>query len=286
MRPQVATLVILAAVAAIGCGDGEDAGTGEGQGGAPIDGVAATVEVLEFEALGSERPRGLFRASMAATAVPRGDMEIAREGDCRLLVPIPFEVCEPACDGLCVDGECRPYPTPRSAGPIEVRGARSPATLAFGEPGYDLVVHEGALLSPGGAITASAPGDEVAGFELTAIAPSAPELDFVDFLTLDASDDLTFRFAAEPDARVRVRLAAGETHGRPPNAAIECDAPDTGSLTVPRALLEPFVEPSLWGDCGRCPLSSVARYRSAIAATADGPVALLLTSELQFLSSI
>jgi hypothetical protein len=68
-------------------------------------------------------------------------------------------------------------------------------------------------------------------------------------------------------ARVHLLLNANNLgHGMAFDAIIECEGPDSGELTIPRALIEAF--PPVQGDLAACegsdcPLSLLTRYLSA-----------------------
>jgi hypothetical protein len=273
---------------------GADATVADAAGDAGDDGVTfgelpAHVDVRESWFVGSEEPFPNVRAALLATAAPRADREVAREGDCRLLEPSPVGRCDAPCDaGLCVAGECLPYPPPRSAGPIEVTGLIDDLTLEFAESlGYEAHHTTPAeLFVADAAIRVDAAGEAVAGFALAAAAPAlADVVELRDGRLLVRGGDGELRLSwtpVEPDARIRLALAAGEEHGRPPHAVIECDVADTGALAVPAALVDAFAAPQNFGGCGRCPVSTFTRYRRDVADTADGLVELVVASELVF----
>jgi hypothetical protein len=205
---------------------------------------------------------------------PQFQVEAAREGDCVLHEYEP-SLCEPACDGLCVDETCRAYPEYLSAGTLHVEGLGDPVEL---EP--DALTFWGAeyradVAAPpaGTAISVCADGDDTAGFtaEVVAVEP----LDVVlldDLIVLRDGEDLPIDWtpSSDPEARVRLTLNTdNERHGLPYPATIVCDAPDQGQLVVPQALIERFpavtAPPPGPVACSSsdCPVSRLVRYRAA-----------------------
>jgi hypothetical protein len=78
-------------------------------------------------------------------------------------------------------------------------------------------------------------------------------------------------------------------HGLPPNAVIECEGSDTGSVTIPARLIEAFPALVTADTCSGiacvsidCPPSTLARYRSGSAAAGSEQVELRIQSEVKF----
>ena len=116
-----------------------------------------------------------------------------------------------------------------------------------------------------------------------AVAPLVSDVEQT--VTLAGGADRTFTWQPGGNAtRVRLSLIAdNECHGCPWRAVIECDAPDTGSLTVPRAMIEAFPETHPFCAGSDCPTSSLARYaRTTAAVPGGGRVALEVASEAVF----
>lgn len=283
-------LALFGLIAAVACGDGGNASPDGGVGndaGPSVDAdvdpaprferYAATIEVIENSAItGDATSYGYIAAGFAPAPFPTLHAEAAREGSCRLLL-WENPRCEPACvDAACVATDtCEPYPSPQSAGTLTLAGLHTTAVL---EPnalnGYFANV-ESDLFANGARITASAEGDDLGAFEISVDAPDVDNLAVQDAGTLDFpafQPDANFEFrwaATDPSARVRLRMAADAAHGQPFAAVIECDAPDTGSLTIPAALLTEFIAPQHW-SCGECPVESLTRYRHATMDLAGG----------------
>ncbi len=250
--------------------------------------VAEGVYVSEEE---GPRPFGRLSGAIATAAPVSFHTETMREGNCRLLT---FQVaqCDPYCDGICVDtDECVPWPTYVSAGRIDFEGLASSVALVpeppinyYNPTSYPIPED---LFDACDAITATAAGGDVPAFEVTAFGVDdlSPDVTGVN-ITLDDEDDFTLTW--EPsgcESRVRLTLnAPNEAHGLPYTAIIECDGPDTGSLTVPRSLIEAFPPTSGQAICVLidCPLSTFTRYTRGTASIGADEVELVVASELQF----
>jgi hypothetical protein len=284
---------------AIGCGGGGgapdgapgDAGPAGDASGPPIF-DSPPVSILVAEAVwGSGVPYGDVRAT--AYDQPQSfHTEIAREGACRLLA-YRASACDPACDydqWCTADGECVAWPTVQSAGRITLSGLATPVTLSFFGSYYrvDQYPLPGELFDPGDPISASAPGADVAGFTVTAagVAPATLAMtgEQSDELHLYDGDDVTVSWSpADPAARVRLELLSpNQSHGMPSNWILQCDAPDLGSLVIPRELVESVPEQPRLEACVSvdCPPSTFLRYRRGT--TSGGQVELLIASETYF----
>lgn len=294
-------LLLLALVLLGGCGDdddGEDAGRDGGTpdagpdpdcGTPPDPGAAPTLgRVAVFEDESPWDGRASIRGDFAAGGPVVWQTETGREGDCRLLeLETSPEGCD-LCETLCVGGVCEPFPDPLSAGTITLTGANVPVTLTYDYGFYYLYELVPDLFDAGDLIGVSASGDEVPAFALEALAPPAlvsAELQDDEILLSD-DEDFVFRWTpAGCDARVRLTLNANNAgHGLPYAAILECDAPDTGSLTIARALIQGFPPTYRWEACAGsdCPLSSLARYTRDETALAGGTVELLVGSRVLF----
>jgi len=250
--------------------------------------VAEGVHISEEE---GERSYGRLSGAISASAPTPFHTEAMREGNCRLLT---FQVaqCEPYCSGICVaTNQCEPWPTYASAGRVDVDGLKASLTLVPEAPlnYYNPTTYPipEDLFDACDAITATAAGGDVPAFDLHAAGVDnlAPETTGANITIENGSD---FTLAWEPsgcDARVRLTLnAPNQAHGLPYTAILECDGPDTGSLTVPRSLIEAFPETAGQVICVSidCPLSTFARYTRDTASIGSGDVELVVASELQF----
>ena len=250
--------------------------------------------LLRESRFGSYDAYGYASAELHATDDHALHREIDAAGACRLL-GFEFGFCDPACtDGLCnSDDECVPWNSFESAGDIAITGGTAPFDLIYTDGWYytDPPGLPGDLFDEGDSLRARADGAEVPSFDLTIGAVTSLDLD------LDGADNDELRIVdgadatvtwSSPQANARVCLTLRSPnlgHGMPYTRILECDAPDTGSLTVPRALVEAFpLQPRLRICAGHdCPPSSLRRYRRAASPTPAGDIELVVGSEREFL---
>lgn len=205
---------------------------------------------------------------------PQLQVEAAREGDCVLHEYEP-SLCEPACDGFCVDESCRAYPQYLSAGTLHVSGPGDPVALEPDALTFWGAQYRGEIAAPpaGAVIEVCADGGDTAGFTAGVVAVEPLDVELPDdLITLTDGEDLVLAWtpSADPEARVRLTLNTdNEQHGQPYPATIVCDAPDQGQLVVPQALIERFPAitappPGPVACSGTdCPVSRLIRYRGA-----------------------
>ena len=195
--------------------------------------------------------------------------EVQRSGDCRLLT-FKSARCDTFCQGVCVDTNvCKPFPTRLSAGPLSFSGIKTPVTVPPNTANYyvpDPPV-SGDLFDAGATVTVKAAGAEFKAFSLTGNGVPALETTALvnDEIKLDDNSDYRFTWtpSGNPQARLWLTLNANNLgHGAPYEGIIECDAADTGSLTIAKELIKPFPDTFRWEICaGRdCPLSSALLY--------------------------
>jgi len=303
MRTTTALLLLALALPAACGDDGGDSSDGPpaavdgGPDAAPgADGAPATT-IGELQLVETRAPwgaSGVLDGVFVAEGLPRWHTEVATGGTCRLL-RFQAAFCDPPCSGFCREGNvCLPFPTFTDAGRLTVTGAKAPITA---DPGpYGFVGHGyGAslpadLFDDGDLLTARFAGGPLPAFEVAArgVAPLVVTL-ANDELPLPNGADVTFRWTAAPagaDTRVRLTLNANNAggHGSPYAAILECDAPDTGSLVIPRAMIEAFPATYRWEVCAGsdCPLSSATRYRRGAADLAAGRVDFLAGARVSF----
>ena len=186
-------------------------------------------------------------------------------GDCTLFEPeAPF--CETSCGGRAIctgDDECTPYPTARSVGTVELRGLGS-GQLRLTPIAGNYMPDKGTLPYPpcseGERVTLRAEGDDYSAFSLEAqcIAP----LSFDAAIELAPGRDLQLAWGAPGDpelARVSVKLDISHHGGA--KGTVECEASDTGELTIPSALLDRLVELGVAGF----PTLALTRRASSVA---------------------
>jgi hypothetical protein len=246
--------------------------------------VAGELTVLDGGGLGH-----MWRAPLVfggfPTEPPVWHTEVLADGACRVLAYEPA-FCDPPCDGVCVaPGACVAWPTYRSAGSITVEGLAAPLVV---DPSFDAsyITFGGLpdpLFSPGATITLAAAGSEIDAFSLSAPAPArvaVPAYDAAGTVTLP-DEDLALSWP-DPDPAARIRIivhSGGAPHGTPPATVLTCDAPDTGSLAIPRAAIAAL--PSLGVGCIKghdCARFGIARYHQRSTLTSDGLVFLTVAA--------
>jgi hypothetical protein len=297
-------LVVVIACAACG-GDDDGAPPPDGDGGnpnceasdgAPASGVVKIGGITDIQGT---------RAAVEAMLVegtdwqffdmsPQVQVESARAGDCVLYEWEPA-FCDPDCgEGICVDGECKPFPGTISAGTLRIVAGGQLIEANPDAPGFwGSYYREELLAAPmaGVEVAFCAGGAEAGGFgaileavtPLTGAAPDDGIIELVD------GEDLVVAWDAPSDARVRLTLNAfNEFHGQPYPAVIECDAEDTGELVIAQELVEAFPPferlPDVPPDCGGsdCPRSELIRYRSHRVDEDDLKLEIRVESAVQF----
>lgn len=217
--------------------------------------------------------------------------EEQRIGACRLLTFKPAQ-CDSFCIGVCVERNvCKPYPSRLSAGKIQYSGLKVPVSLSpqFGNYYYADPPITGDLFDAGAAVSVAAAGGEFAGFSASGIGVATLEATSVvdDEIKLEDTADYVFTWKPGSDPRARLRLtinANNRGHGAPYEGIIECDAPDTGSLTIAKELIVPFPDTFRWEICaGRdCPLSDALRYTVSEAQAGSRRVSFIVGSRRSF----
>lgn len=288
-------LVTLSALAAC---DGAPAGSGSPDlGGSIPDGgeapsfssPAGSVSAIEMRTV-----YGLVNeltASFFTDEQPSFHREVQRIGSCRLLSFVPAQ-CDVFCIGVCVERNvCKPYPSRIAAGPLVFSGMKVPVTLTPKQSNYyyaDPLV-KGDLFDQGNPVGVSATGGDFGAFSLTTAGVATLETDSVvnDEIRLEDTANYTFTWKPSGDPRARLRLtlnANNRGHGAPYEGIIECDAPDSGSLTIDKGLIVPFPDTYRWEICaGRdCPLSSALRYTETEGMAGARKVTLTVGSRRSF----
>lgn len=212
--------------------------------------------------------------------------ESAREGSCRLEKPrVPF--CTPACGAdVCVeDNVCRAYPTALSVGTVTLSGVKTSGgetTLTLKEAAKAYQAPPGTTFayppfSEGEPVRLSASGGELTPFELSATGVAPLWLDNQS-LELEAGKPLELKWTPPVDAAASsVHVKLDISHHGGSKGMIECDADDTGALSIPAALLSQLLELGVAGF----PTVVVTRTVSDRKGTGVGSVALVIASSTE-----
>jgi hypothetical protein len=202
-----------------------------------------------------------------------------QEGDCRLVGhQNPF--CSPDCaSGMrCAAGnKCVPEPTGLSAGTVTIAGLSAPVTMMpspMRRYDYNTLPHPG--FTPGAEIQLRAAGAEVPAFFLRGfgVAP-------LDLLTtgtvLEPGKDLVLAWTPGPPGPARVAFDVTiDQHGLT-RATLSCETADTGTATVPAALVDALVALGTTG----VPKVRVARRTADAVTLTSGCVELQVTTAVE-----
>lgn len=220
-------------------------------------------------------------------------VEAMNDGTCRLRT-YAVGNCDNCINGFCVaPDECRPFSPGASAGAMTLTGTKSALTMSeifTGTYRPDEYPIPGDLFDDGDPITIATAGDTVPAFSIQTAGVAPLDITFTDDeITLVDGQDYTFNWtpAGGNADRIRVTInATGIGHGTPRVAILECDGPDTGSLTIPSAFVDAFPDIMAEELCFGydCACSSITRYtRGAVDSIADADVELIVGSQVDFL---
>ena len=213
--------------------------------------------------------------------------EVAQEdGDCRLEKPrVPF--CDGGCGSdVCVeDGVCQPYATGHAVGEVKLSGVNSMgggSELVLKEIAKSYQPPAGTMFAyppfaEGDPITVHAAGGDYAAFDLGAkgVAPVAFSSD--DFeLEEGKALALTWNGSTDPKA-ARVRIKLDISHHGGSRGQIECDADDSGALTISAALMSELIGLGVAGF----PSVILTRVSTGSARIAVGRVELAVSSKVE-----
>lgn len=214
--------------------------------------------------------------------------ESAREGQCRLLRYSP-STCNPACDSAsqtCIDGTCASKTVPRSVGTVSLSGVLpEPVEIVPVLTGSYYWQSMGVRLDEGTEVGVQAEGAVGPAFFLSArttVAPTPSEDWDAQMAARQAGEDVTLAWSnPSASARVYLRMTTGiGTHGGISPVELECEGPDSGTLTLPGAFLDDLYAQG-W-SCGECGVNALYRYRLSEQQTSEGLVELRARSRVTF----
>ncbi|MFO0745980.1 MAG: hypothetical protein U1F43_09935 [Myxococcota bacterium] len=226
-----------------------------------------------------------LRGRVLDGAVVAFHTEAERQGQCRLL-RYQATLCDPACepDQRCVASTCVADPGLLSAGRVTLAGVQATAIAVEPSAIDDYFWDAEGSFAPG-LIELSAAGDAVGAFALEACPVEAPAPAADWSAALDArgagADAVLAWTDAVPGARIYLRMTTGiATHGGISPVEVECEGPDTGSLTLPGAYLDALYAQG-WG-CGECGDNALYRYRAAETTASGHTLQLRVQSAAHF----
>ena len=290
-----------------GCGSSSgDTGTGAGSDASTPDG-GGTGEDAGAADSGGPALVGAFQVSLVADtgSAPAYTLVIGKvndgptpeqivweqntvDGDCRLLKPrVPY--CETSCTGgaVCVeDDTCQNYPTAQSVGTVQVTGLRTKAgDTEFSmdvvansyQPSGDLEIQYPPC-DEGADITFAASGsDFTPGFTLQAKGIISLEL-LNGKITLEKGKGLTLTWTPPGVSGISIiHVKLDISHHGGTKGKIECDAVDTGSLSLSSVLLDKLLNLGVAGY----PSIVVTRRSTGSATIAAGLVDLVVGSGVE-----
>jgi hypothetical protein len=197
------------------------------------------------------------------------------DGDCELWVPTNASCTAGCSGGVCSATDvCSPFPREVSAGPVTVNGVGSEFTVT---PVTTRFVYQAPSALPNPPCTEGADVSvSGAGFSLGAkcIAPLVLTSTIPIPVMSGSPVVLAWEAADEPSARINVKLDIAHHGGR--KGEIQCDVADTGSFSIPAALVTKLVSLGLAGF----PTIGVKRIVKATSAEHPG-LTMVMASPLE-----
>lgn len=189
-------------------------------------------------------PKDKMREGTIFAVAYDGVFEVDLEaGSCVYLVLKEWSFCEPQCqdDFFCNSyGECEVSPRFLSAGDLTIEGLNVPINVTQDETGY-LTEHSSTenLFESSSQIAVSASGDVIPAFDLETMGVGTMDPLPCD-QSMPAATDFTLQWSnAESGARIRFELISMMHAGNGP--MVLCEADDTGSITVPAAIIDRYL---------------------------------------------
>jgi hypothetical protein len=218
-------------------------------------------------------------------------------GSCRYL-SLTFGVCSPSCgqtEVCAATNRCEPYPAFVSGGLLTVSGLGM--SLEIAPEDWSPGTYNGPAGLPGKLFEAQ---DEIAvelagevfptvNLKAHGVAAMDPELATTGLALNDGEDAvITWSPGSDPVAFVQVVLyGANFSHGAPLQEMIICEGPDSGSMTIPRALVKkfPYGETPQVTEGYDWPHSELSRLTRSEQMTSLGIARLIVRSTTYFLVS-
>jgi hypothetical protein len=255
---------------------------------------SANIDISERSDVWHQGTYSRIEARVAAGTEPKVHAVVLEEGNCRLL-ELMYGACTDPCSAADVctsDNHCASEPEGLSAGTLTVRGLASAAKIESQSwsPGrYDSPsLLENDLFANGDTIEIELQGEDFPALLLEArgVASMDPDLTANGYEMTNGQDaEVTWTPGPNPDACIALTLKGRNTvHGAPLGSIIECFGSDTGSLTVPRAIVEafPIGETPEVTNGFDWPHSELSRYTRTSLDTVHGPAALTVRSTTYF----
>ena len=261
MNKQLALACALPFTLCLACGGGSGDGDGGNQPGEDGGGSADAYVAALGPSCDLDKKIGVFEVAqrelyaavsgqVADGVVPTTILEeLETNGDCVLWRQVnPF--CDPPCEAgsACdFDGSCIPYPANQSVGTVTVSGLVQEVEM---EPNPVKSYQDTSLPNPpfesGSAVLLTAGGDELESFRLDGFGVGTLKVDSSEWIIVEG-EPLEIAWTPEDDGPGRILATLNiDQHGNSP-VTMHCDLPDTGSATIPAALLELLIDYGLSG---------------------------------------
>jgi len=256
-----------------------------------VEDAAALIEIATSRALDGGVSRRIA-GDVGDGAYPRFYASTVAAGGCELLHREPG-FCDPPCDPgtVCaVDDTCQPFPTSISGGVLTITGLGDDLELQPGDfdPGsYLLEDPPLEQVAAGTILAARLEGDAFPPVTLSARAVEPLESPLTDeTLVLEDGSDAQVLWTAGPDPDVCVQItlvaAPEENHGGLPEYLVRCEGPDTGSLSIPAAVVDALPLSATGSLCDEdCHASSMVRYFRDAVDVELGRAELVVLSRIQ-----
>jgi hypothetical protein len=271
-------------------GGGGDAGSSAGTGALTVELVEPTPATADTAAVpGSIDVRGRFYGGPVPS--PFGWNKTGEEGGCKLYEPKEL-FCNPACavGSTCVgDNRCEVDPDPVSVGTVRLKGVKTVAgaseiTLAADAPAYfyhpkleDTFPYPTAF-SEGAAIEVTASGDKLPAFTVKGKGIRPLEVASTAPIPIDKGKPLALQWVASTDSTVAtIEVLVDLSHHGGIKGKIECQTSDTGSFSIPAALVTRLIELGVAGF----PVVRLDRRAVATTSVGTGRVELVVFSEIE-----
>ncbi len=210
-----------------------------------------------------------------------------KEGGCELLVPrVPF--CDPSCgQDVCIeDDKCKAHPKAASVGVVTISGLKSaqgatedvkvdPIAASYSTPADVKLSYP--PFAEGAEVKLNAKGAEAAGFDITSHGIAPLELTTTNFALKSGSAFALAWKAPGKAEHSRIQIKLDISHHGGTKGKVECDVPDTGSLSVSAELITRLLKLGFAGF----PTVVVGRVSSGSAKIAAGTVEFKIVSEIE-----
>ncbi len=219
----------------------------------------------------------------------------ATDGPC-VLMTSPAPNCPDYClDGtICKGDTCVPWAKPAPAGTMTIDGLKV-GSLTMTMSDYDGMYYTDNqpydLFDLGSMVTVTTTGADIPAFSADVAGVTPLETGWEKGFVLDlqsGTDKVVEWTAGAPGEFVRLVVKSSNScHGCPLHAQLVCDLADTGSLTIPAALIDQL--PTIYAAeiCAGhdCPMSYIERRSCTSIDLPGAPAHLCVTSRTSFLAS-